>query len=94
MAQFSVKGTHFPKSIILQAAFWYLRYSLSYRDIEELMAERGIEVDHATIQRWVVKYTPILEAKLRKRKTNIGTSGVWTRPILRSKANGITCAGP
>jgi len=63
-----LKGTHFPKSIILQAVFWYLRYSLSYRDIEELMAERVIEVDHATIQRWVVKFTPLLESELRKRK--------------------------
>ena len=85
MAQFSVKGSHFPKSIILQAVFWYLRYSLSYRDIEELMAERGIEVDHATIQRWVVKYTPILEAKLRKRKKNVGTSWRMDETYIKIK---------
>ena len=48
-------GGHFPKCIVLQAVFWYLRYSLSYRDIEELIKERGVEVDHATVQRWVVK---------------------------------------
>ncbi len=47
-------GGHFPKCIVLQAVFWYLRYSLSYRDIEELMRERGVEIDHATVQRWVV----------------------------------------
>jgi len=47
-------GGHFPKSIVLQAVFWYLRYSLSYRDIEELMKEREVELDHATVQRWVV----------------------------------------
>ena len=45
------KNYEFPKAIILQAVYWYLRYALSYRDIEELMAERGIEVDHATLQR-------------------------------------------
>lgn len=67
-------GGHFPKRIVLQAVFWYLRYSLSYRDIEELMRERGVEIDHATVQRWVVKYTPILEAEFRKRKKTVGTS--------------------
>ncbi len=55
------RGGHFPKHIVLQAVFWYLRYSLSYRDIEELMKERGVEVDHATVQRWIVKYTPLLQ---------------------------------
>ncbi len=47
-------GGHFPKCIVLQAIFWYLRYSPSYRDIEKLMKERGVELDYATVQRWVV----------------------------------------
>jgi putative transposase len=51
-------GGHFPKRIVLQVVLWYLRYSLSYRDIEELMKERGVGLDHATVQRWGVKYTP------------------------------------
>ncbi|MBT3312711.1 MAG: IS6 family transposase [Desulfobacula sp.] len=51
MSLLNFKGTHFPKGVILQAVFWYLRYSLSYRDIEELMEERGVEVDHSTVQR-------------------------------------------
>ena len=54
---------HFPKDIILTAIRWYLRYKLSYRDIEELMAERGINVDHSTLNRWVVKYAPLLAAR-------------------------------
>ena len=74
MSQLTFKGSHFPKCIILQAVFWYLRYSLSYRDIEELMEERGVHVDHSTVQRWVVKYTPLLEAELRRRKKAVGTS--------------------
>ena len=49
-------GRHFPKDVILTAVRWYLRYNLSYRDVEELLAERGIVVDHSTINRWVVKY--------------------------------------
>jgi len=68
------KGSHFPKCVILQAVFWYLRYALSYRDIEELMEERGVEVDHSTLQRWVAKYTPLLDAEIRKRKKAVGTS--------------------
>lgn len=49
-------GRHFPKPIILTAIQWYLAYSLSYRDVEELLAERGIVVDHSTIARWVTRY--------------------------------------
>jgi transposase-like protein len=52
------KGHCFPKVIILQAVYYKLRFSLSYRDIEELLKIRGITVDHATIQRWVFKFTP------------------------------------
>ena len=51
-------GRHFPTDLILTAVGWYLRSNLSYRDVEELMAERGIVVDHSTINRWVVKYAP------------------------------------
>jgi transposase-like protein len=46
-------GYRFPREVIAVAVRWYLRYGLSYRDVEELLAERGIEVDHVTIYRWV-----------------------------------------
>ena len=82
-------GGHFPKSIVLQAVFWYLRYSLSYRDIEELMKERGVALDHATVQRWVVKYTPILETKFRKRKRAVGSS--WRMDETYIKVKGKWC---
>jgi putative transposase len=66
----SFKGRHFFKDIILMAVRWYVAYNLSYRDIEELMAERGISVDHSTINRWVIKYSPeLLEAFKTKKKT-------------------------
>jgi transposase, IS6 family len=42
------------------AVRWYLRFGLSYRDVEELLAERGVEVDHVTIYRWVLRFTPLL----------------------------------
>ncbi len=76
---------HFPKCIVLQAVFWYLRYSLSYRDIEELMKERGVEVDHAIVQRWVVKYTPILKFEFRKRKKAVGTSWRMDETYIKVK---------
>lgn len=59
------KWRHFRAEVILQAVRWYCRYALSYRDIEELMAERGVEVDHTTIFRWVQKYAPELDKRLR-----------------------------
>src|SRR5712664_3517055 len=52
--------------IIILCVRWYLRYSLSYRDLEEMMAERGLSVDHVTIWRWVQRYAPILNQRLRR----------------------------
>ncbi len=52
-------GFRFPPEVIAVAVRWYLRYGLSYRDVEELLAERGIVVDHVTIFRWVQRFTPL-----------------------------------
>jgi transposase-like protein len=54
------KGRHFDGSVILLCIRWYLAYNLSLRKLEEMMAERGISVDHATIHRWVIRYSPEL----------------------------------
>ncbi len=59
----SFKGRHFPKDLILICTRWYVAYPLSYRNIEEMMLERGVEVDNSTINRWVVKYSQELEKK-------------------------------
>ena len=53
-------GFRFPREVIVLAVRWYLRYGLSYRDVEELLAERGVRVDHVTIYRWVQRFTPLL----------------------------------
>jgi transposase-like protein len=53
-------GFRFPPEVIMIAVRWYLRYGLSYRDVEELLAERGITVDHVTVYRWVQRFTPLL----------------------------------
>jgi transposase, IS6 family len=66
------KWKHFAGEIILQTIRWYLKYSLSYRNLEVMMAERGVEVDHTTIMRWVHQYSPEMERKVRRylRPTN------------------------
>jgi transposase-like protein len=56
----SFAGFRFPPEVIMVAVRWYLRYGLSYRDVEELLAERGITVDHVTVYRWVQRFTPLL----------------------------------
>src|SRR5882724_4748875 len=64
----SFKGAHFPPEVILMGVRWYVAYPLSTRHVEELMEERGVEVDHSTINRWVIKYSPLLEEAFHRRK--------------------------
>src|SRR3978361_1498774 len=59
------RGSHFEATLIVQAVSWYLRYPLSYRDIEELFLERGLEVDYAPLNCWVRAYAPMIEKGLR-----------------------------
>jgi putative transposase len=68
------KHHRFPKSIILQAVYFKLRFTLSYRDVEEFLQIRGVEVDHSTIQRWVFKFSPEVEKNMNKRKRQVGSS--------------------
>src|SRR6266508_1115803 len=64
----SFKGAHFLQEIILTGVRWYVAYPLSTRHVEEFMLERGVHVDHATINRWVIKYSPQLEEAFHRRK--------------------------
>jgi len=66
-------GFRFPPEVILLAVRWYLRYGLSYRDVEELLAERGVEVDHVTIYRWVQRFTPLLVDAARPCRHAVGS---------------------
>jgi transposase-like protein len=65
-------GFRFPPEVIVLAVRWYLRFGLSYRDVEELLAERGIEVDHVTIYRWVQRFTPLLADAARPCRHLVG----------------------
>jgi hypothetical protein len=53
------KGSHFERDVILWGVRWYVAYPISYRQLEEMMEERGVEVDHSTLNRWVIKYAPV-----------------------------------
>ncbi|EKT62586.1 TnpA [Providencia alcalifaciens Dmel2] len=59
------KGRHFTGIIILWAVRWYCKYGISYRELQEMLAERGVNVDHTTIYRWVQRYAPEIEKRLR-----------------------------
>jgi putative transposase len=84
------KGRHYKKAIILMSVRWYVAYALSYRDIEELMAESGVKVEHATINRWVIKYAPLLEAEFsRRHKRSVG--GSWRMDETYIKVKGKWC---
>ena len=69
------KGRHFGGEIVLWAVRWYCRYPISYRDLEAMMTERGVAVDHSTIYRWVQRFAPEMEKRLRWQ---------WRRPRSRS----------
>lgn len=65
-------GFRFPREVIVVAVRWYLRYGLSYRDVEELLAERGVTVDHVTVYRWVQRFTPELVEAARPARRAAG----------------------
>jgi transposase, IS6 family len=87
-------GFRFPPEVIMLPVRWYLRYVLSYRDLEELLAERNIEVDHVTLYRWVQRFTPLLVYAARPCRHQVGNrwfvgetyvkvAGVW-RHVYRA----------
>jgi transposase-like protein len=95
------KGRHFDRSVILLCVRWYLDYNLRLRDLEEMMAERGISVDHATIRRWTLRYAPELLERFNQRKravtvrwhvddTYVKVRGQWRQLYRPIDSNGDT----
>ena len=80
------KGNHYPREVVLHAVFFYLRYAVSYRDLEEILQERGVDVDHATLNRWVVRYSPLIAKEAQRRKAR--TSSSWRMDETYIKVKG------
>jgi putative transposase len=85
----SFKGGHYPKDVILYAVFFYVRYAVSYRDLEEIMEERGVNVDHATLNRWVIKYSAALALEAKKRKRPVATSWRLDETYIKIKGQWV-----
>jgi transposase-like protein len=81
----SFKGAHFPRDIILPCVRWYVAYPLSTRHIEELMLERGVHVDHSTVNRWVIKYSAQLEEAFHRRKRPVWVSWRMDETYIKVK---------
>jgi IS6 family transposase len=83
------KWRQFEPEVILLAVGWYLRFSLSYRDVEELLAERGLHADHVTVWRWVQRYAPEMERRLRSRLKQTNDSWRVDETYIRVKGKWV-----
>lgn len=76
---------HYPVDIIAQCVRWYLAYALSLRNLEEMMSERGIVVDHSTLHRWVIRLVPLLDKVFRRHKRTVGRRWRMDETYIRIK---------
>ncbi len=83
-------GYRFPPDMIALAVRWYLRFRLSYADVAELLAERGIHVDPSTVYAWVQRFTPLYQAAAARIARPSGRVGAWMRRMSASQAAGAT----
>ena len=79
------KGSQFEREISLWGVRWYVAYPISYRQLEELMGERGVAVEHSTLNRWVIKYAPEIEKQFRHRQQPVGKSWRKDETYVRVK---------
>jgi putative transposase len=85
----SFSGAQFPKDVILYAVFFYVRYGVSYRDVEEIFAERNVKVDHSTLNRWVIKYSSSLALAAKKNKRVVATSWRMDETYIQVKGQWV-----
>ncbi len=85
----SFKGARFPKDVILHAVFFYLRYGVSYRDLEEILAERGVDLDHATLNRWVSRYAGLIAETARYRERSADRSWRMDETYVKVKGEWV-----
>jgi putative transposase len=79
------KGSQFAREIILWGVRWYVAYPISYRQLEEMMDERGVTVDHSTLNRWIIKYAPEFEKQFHHRQCPVGRSWRMDETYVRIK---------
>ena len=91
MSRISYRGYRFPPDIIQRAVWLYFRFSLSFRDVEDLLAERGIEVSYETIRQWATRFGPAIARDLRSRRPRHMDSGIWARCSSRLAESGCIC---
>ena len=86
-------GRHFDREVITLCVRWYLRFRLSFRDLVEMMAERGLNVAHTTILRWVQRYVPEFIKRWKRLVRPVGGRGASTRHMSRYAGTGFTSTG-
>ena len=88
------RGQRFPREVMLLAVRWYCRFPLSYQDVADLLAERGVMVDRATVFRWVQKFGPEIARRAHAIAAGGAGTGMWTKPMSALAASGDTSGGP
>ena len=94
MARLSYRRHRFLPEIIQHAIWLYLRLTLSYRDVEELLAERGLDLSYETVRRWVLKFGPLIARSCGSAVPARAIDGNWTRWLFGSPASGCTSGVP
>src|SRR5262252_4884554 len=92
--ELSYRRHRFPPVVIQHAVWLYLRFTLSYRDVEDLLAERGFDVSYETVRSWVLKFGPVIARRLRQRRPRPSVDGTSTRWLCGSPASGCTSGVP
>jgi putative transposase len=88
------KASHFEREIILWGVRRYVAYPIRYRQLEKMMEERGVEVDHSSLSRWVLKYVPLLDQAFRARKRRVGGSSRGDETYVPIRGQWSICIGP
>src|ERR1700682_3005383 len=94
MAPLCYRRHRFPPEIIRHAIWLYLRFTLSYCDVEELLAERGLDISYETVRRWVLKFGPTTATAAGAPSSPERSIGIWTKWLSGSSVCGCTCGGP
>ncbi|MCV2892746.1 hypothetical protein OE750_06500 [Lentibacter sp. XHP0401] len=91
MSKISYAPHRYPPALIQRAVWLYFRFPLSFRDVEEMLAERGVDVSYESIRRWVLKFGPVIAAKIRPAEFNLQELDTLMKYLSVSVASGLIC---